>query len=373
MKHMNGFKRLLIILVAFSVLFTSVGASAATTYKVGKKTYRYKKGAYKVYYNSKKVSTKKHYGVMINGNIMIPYKVCLVNNGPKMKSSYNKKKKRLTLSYNGTKVRLVADKKYIYVNNVKRNIRTAPLFVKISGTNIFMIPALAVLENVFEFGYSYKEGKKAVYLTEPQKTTNSGATTTEQPTTTEAASETTEETTEEESRMTAAVFAHMNTSQFIEAMGPIAQADYHKSGVLASVTLAQAILESGWGKSTLAQSANNMFGMKTNLSGNTWSGSSWDGHSCVSIQTGEEYNGKHVTITATFRKYPTVAKSVADHSAYLVNAKNGLLNRYRGLTDTKDYKKQITIIKNGGYATSSTYVTQLTNIIERYKLYNYDK
>ena len=43
-----------------------------------------------------------------------------------------------------------------------------------------------------------------------------------------------------------------------------------KTGVLASVTIAQAILESGWGQSELSLKANNLFGMKTNLSGNTW-------------------------------------------------------------------------------------------------------
>lgn len=80
-----------------------------------------------------------------------------------------------------------------------------------------------------------------------------------------------------------------------------------------------------------------------------------------------------MTITASFRKYPGVAQSVADHSAYLVNAKNGSTNRYKGLTSTKNYKEQITIIKNGGYATSSTYISQLTSLIQRYHLDQYDR
>ncbi len=171
----------------------------------------------------------------------------------------------------------------------------------------------------------------------------------------------------------AAAFAGMNTSQFIQTMGPIAQADYKKTGILASVTLAQAILESGWGKSELAQKGNNLFGMKTVLSGNTWSGSVWDGYSSVTINTGEEYDGKHVTISAPFRKYSCVEQSVADHSAYLLNARDGSSYRYAGLTSTNSYKKQLTIIKNGGYATSSTYVSQLTSLIERYGLNQYDQ
>ena len=67
----------------------------------------------------------------------------------------------------------------------------------------------------------------------------------------------------------------MSTQEFINAVGPIAREDYRKTGVLASVTLAQAINESGWGKSGLTQNSNNMFGMKTSLSGNSWSGSVW--------------------------------------------------------------------------------------------------
>ena len=69
----------------------------------------------------------------------------------------------------------------------------------------------------------------------------------------------------------------MTEQEFISFMGPLAQADMAKSGVLASVTTAQAILESGYGSTELARNANNFFGMKCSLSGNTWPGSTWDG------------------------------------------------------------------------------------------------
>ena len=245
------------------------------------------------------------------------------------------------------------------VNGVKKKISVAPLFVKFNGKKTLVVPARALFEEGFGFNYEYKKKKKAVYITEPETTTNSA------PAEVPAAPQT--------GGMTAAAFANMSTTQFIQTMGPIAQADYKKSGVLASVTLAQAILESGWGKSELAQKGNNLFGMKTNLSGNTWSGSVWDGYSSVTINTGEEYGGKHVTISAPFRKYSCVEQSVADHSAYLVNAKDGYSYRSAGLTSTNSYKQQLTIIKNGGYATSSTYVSQLTSLIERYNLDQYDR
>lgn len=134
-------------------------------------------------------------------------------------------------------------------------------------------------------------------------------------------------------------------------------ADQKKSGILASVSMAQFILESGYGKSELAQNANNCFGMKTSLSGNTWSGSTWDGKSKYTKKTQEEYTkGQMTTITADFRKYPCIEDSIADHSAYLLGAKKGSKLRYDGLKGCKDYKKAAKIIKDGGYATSSTYL-----------------
>lgn len=164
----------------------------------------------------------------------------------------------------------------------------------------------------------------------------------------------------------------MSTQEFINAVGPIAREDYRKTGVLASVTLAQTINESGWGKSGLTQSSNNMFGMKTSLSGNTWSGSVWDGRSYTEVKTTEEYNGKKVIVTAKFRKYPSVAQSIADHSAYLSNAMNGSRRRYYGLTATKSYSSQLTILQKGGYCTWSGYVSELTTLIKKYNLTSWD-
>ncbi|MDO5146542.1 MAG: glucosaminidase domain-containing protein [Eubacteriales bacterium] len=358
-------KKMIIFLLAFVMICSSVGTSAATIYKRGKKTYRYTGAPCKVYVDNKKVSSLKKYGIVINNNLMIPYKQCLVKKGPEMEYSYDKASKTLTLVYNGTTVRMTANKKYIYVNEEKKKLRTAPTIVNFSGKNVYMIPAKAVLKNAFGFGYEYKnkKKKKTLYLTTPETTTDAGVVQSDEPPMMQVSTNT----------LTAAAFANMTTTQFIEAMGPIAQEDYKNSGVLASVTLAQAILESGWGKSTLCQAGNNVFGMKTNLSGNTWLGSSWDGVSMVTLRTGEEYNGRRVTVTASFRKYETVAQSVADHSAYLVNAKNGYANRYQGLTDTTSYVEQVNIIKNGGYATSSNYVSQLISLIERYNLTQYDQ
>ena len=86
----------------------------------------------------------------------------------------------------------------------------------------------------------------------------------------------------------------------------------------------------------------------------------------------QKADGSYVTVTAEFRKYPNVGDSIADHSAYLLGAKNGEKLRYDGLKGCSDYKKAVQIIKEGGYATSLTYVEKLCSIIEKWKLTQYD-
>lgn len=165
----------------------------------------------------------------------------------------------------------------------------------------------------------------------------------------------------------------LSDSGVIAKVGPLFTANQKASGILASVSLAQFILESGYGKSELAQKANNCFGMKKSLSGNTWSGSTWDGKSVYTKQTKEQNaDGSYVTITADFRKYPCVEDSIADHSAYLLGAKNGSKNRYDGLKGCTDYRQAAQIIKDGGYATSLTYVDKLCDIIKKWNLTQYD-
>lgn len=170
----------------------------------------------------------------------------------------------------------------------------------------------------------------------------------------------------------ATAFADLTEAQVIAKVGPLFTQDQKASGVLAAVSLAQFILESGYGKSELAQKANNCFGMKKSLSGNSWEGSVWDGTSVYTKKTQEFENGAYVTVTADFRKYPSVEKSIADHSAYLLGAKNGSRLRYDGLKGCTDYKKAAQIIKGGGYATSPTYVENLCSIIERWNLTQYN-
>ena len=360
MSNVKKLKKMVIFVMAFVMIFSVCNVSATALYRRGGRNYVYRGSEYKVYYNNKKLSTSSRYAVMINDNVMIPYKYFLVSRGPKMKSAYNKYAQTLTLEYKQTTVKFTLYNKYMYVNGKKEKLNTEPLTMRMGGTKLIVLPAKALCR-VFDIPYTYNRYAKSVSMTPP-------ATSASKP-----VSNNNTANTNVSSTLQATAFNGMTTAQFIETVGPIAQQDYRNTGVLASVTLAQAINESGWGKSGLTQKSNNMFGMKTSLSGNTWAGSAWDGKSYVSVITTEEYGGRKVKITATFRKYKNVAQSIADHSAYLANAKNGSAKRYAGLTTTKSYSQQLKILQKGGYCTWSGYVSELTTLIKKYNLTRFDK
>lgn len=146
---------------------------------------------------------------------------------------------------------------------------------------------------------------------------------------------------------------------FIERVGALAAADMQKSGVLASLTIAQAILESGWGKSGLTVKANALFGIKA--------GTSWKGR-VYSTKTQECYDGVNfTTVTALFRAYDSWEESVADHSALLTGAA-----RYKAVIGERDYKTACRAIKAAGYATDPQYADKLIRLIESYGLTAYD-
>lgn len=176
------------------------------------------------------------------------------------------------------------------------------------------------------------------------------------------------------SQIQATELKNLTEAQIVSKIGPLFTEDQKKSGILAAISMAQFILESGYGKTDLAQNANNCFGMKKSPSGNTWGGSTWDGKSIYTKRTSEEYTKGNITaITADFRKYSCIEDSIGDHSAYLNGALNGSTLRYAGLKGETNYKIAAQLIKNSGYATDSAYVSKLCNIIERWNLtqYNY--
>ena len=164
----------------------------------------------------------------------------------------------------------------------------------------------------------------------------------------------------------------LTEAERIERIAPLYQDNMRKTGMLASVGIAQFCLESGYGKTDLAEFANNLHGMKKSLSGNTWTGSVWDGVSIYGKESPEVYNGVTKMVYSEFRKYPNCEASIADRAAYFLNAMNGSVKRYPGIAGNKDYKSVINIIKAGGYATDPNYVSKLVNLVERWELFKYD-
>ena len=146
------------------------------------------------------------------------------------------------------------------------------------------------------------------------------------------------------------------TESFFSTIKPFVIQDMKTSGILASLTAAQAFVESNKGNSGLTTKANNLFGIKGSYNGQ-----------CVSMPTTEYYNGIPVRVYANFRKYPSWAESIADHSRLFNTSK-----RYANLRGCKNYKEACKNVQADGYATSPTYAQTLIKTIETYKLYEWD-
>ncbi|QGZ70987.1 N-acetylmuramidase [Pediococcus pentosaceus] len=119
----------------------------------------------------------------------------------------------------------------------------------------------------------------------------------------------------------------------------------------ASVAMAQAVLESGYGTSSLAQEAHNLFGIKAD---STWKGATY------TKSTKEVINGRTVTINASFRKYASIKDSIADYAKKL-ESRAQYANAFA--PKSANYVASIKAIKAGGYATSTTYAGSIINCI----------
>lgn len=149
------------------------------------------------------------------------------------------------------------------------------------------------------------------------------------------------------------------TSQeiFLSQIKAGAVSGWNKYQVLPSVTAAQAILESGWGRSQLATAGNNLFGIKGSYQGQS-----------IYFPT-QEWNGsQYITIQDAFRKYPNWSASVEDHGAFLVENP-----RYSNLLGVTDYRRVASLLQQDGYATAPTYASSLISIIEYNQLHQWDQ
>lgn len=146
---------------------------------------------------------------------------------------------------------------------------------------------------------------------------------------------------------------------FIDKIKDGAIASMRKHGVLASITIAQAILESSWGESGLSKNAFNLFGIKATSN-----------EPFTTMRTAE-YTAKREKyyINAKFRKYSSYSESIEDHAMFLVENP-----RYKscGLFNTTEYKGQANALVKAGYATDPNYANLLIQLIEQYGLNKYD-
>lgn len=146
--------------------------------------------------------------------------------------------------------------------------------------------------------------------------------------------------------------------QFIDKIIPGALTAYKQFNILPSLTLAQAILESNWGKSKLSTECFNLFGIK-------WSKDC--GHEGKSYPTTEYEKGIRILVNAIFRKYKSYDESIVDHSELLTKS------RYKPVIAAKEYKLACMQVQACGYATDPNYSKSLIALIEKYKLNLYDK
>ena len=163
-----------------------------------------------------------------------------------------------------------------------------------------------------------------------------------------------------------AVEASATSDAFLSKVSLQAQKMSKKYGVYASLMLAQAALESGWGTSTLSTQANNFFGMKAT----GWTGATY------SVKTAEQTSsGKTYYITAAFRKYSSYQASFDDYGLKMRTT----LGNYGSLCYSKTWLENASsasaaakAIKAAGYATDTNYATKLISHIGTYNLTKYD-
>lgn len=148
-------------------------------------------------------------------------------------------------------------------------------------------------------------------------------------------------------------------TKYINEFSPIAIAEMHRVGVPASIKLAQGLLESSWGKSSLATKANNHFGIKC--------GGSWEGKEIY--RKDDDYNKSGKLMKSCFRAYDSASESYRAHSDFL------LKKRYEDLFDlsTLDYKGWAEGLKAAGYASDPKYPQKLIFLIEKYELHDLDE
>lgn len=147
--------------------------------------------------------------------------------------------------------------------------------------------------------------------------------------------------------------------QYVDHYKELAVVEMHRSGIPASIILAQALHESNYGGSKLALEANNHFGIKCK---SYWVGMTY-------YHKDDDYNQEGMLTESCFRSYPSALESYVDHSNFLMQTRHyGTLFGY----ERTDYKAWAYGLKQCGYATDEKYSEKLIHIIEKFDLDQYD-
>ncbi len=149
------------------------------------------------------------------------------------------------------------------------------------------------------------------------------------------------------------------SKSYIDNYKELAVVEMHRSGIPASIILAQGLHESALGQSDLAVKANNHFGIKCK---NYWMGQRY-------YHVDDDFNSKGELIESCFRKYESDIDSYVDHSNFLMDSPN-----YSELFNypSTDYISWAIGLKKAGYATDPMYAEKLVKKIEEHELYQYD-
>lgn len=155
--------------------------------------------------------------------------------------------------------------------------------------------------------------------------------------------------------------SEMTHDEFVQRLLPKAKELQEGYGVLPSIIIGQAILESNWGKSELSSTYNNLFGIKA-----------FGNHPKVNMDTQEFVNEQWITIKGDFRVYDSWEDSMFSHTMLFVNGVDWSPEKYAGVLAAQNYVEAAEALQEAGYATDPGYADKVKNVIEVNRLYEYD-
>lgn len=153
----------------------------------------------------------------------------------------------------------------------------------------------------------------------------------------------------------------MTKEEFINHLLPHAKELQEGYGILPSIVIGQAILESNWGNSQLAKEYNNLFGIKA-----------YGNQNKVTLDTQEFVNEQWITIKGDFRVYNSWEESMDDHTMLFVNGVDWSPEKYEKVLTAPNYQVAADALQEAGYATDPGYAEKIKDVIETYQLNQYD-